>query len=120
MANVGLLTSIESIVGSNDTAALILSWSRSFRRNDLTVEDTQDRLATLDVRKTDLPLVLQKRIVEARRELDAIRWGMCEAGQHAAIGRILAEFEPLLANHKAKSAACFWNTPRMGSRVLHA
>lgn len=97
-----LPASIESIVASNDKAELILSWSRGFRADVLTVEDIQDRLATLDVSGTDLPDAAQKRIVEAQRELDAIRWGMCEAGQRAEIGRIFAELEPLLADHKAK------------------
>ena len=90
-----------TIVGSNDTAELILSWSRSFRADELTVEDIRDRLARLDVSGTGLPKAAQKRIVEAQRELDAILWGMCEAGQRAEIGRIFAELELLLAHHKA-------------------
>ena len=96
------LASIESIVDSNNIAELILSWSRGFRADELTVEDIQDRLSTLEVSGTDLPHAAQKRFAEAQRELDAIRWGMCEAGQRAEIVRILAELERLLGPNKAK------------------
>ena len=95
------VASIELIVGSNDIAELILSWSRGFRADELTVEDIRDRLARLDVSGSGLPKTAQKRIVDAQRELDAILWGMCEAGQRAEIGRIFTELEPLLADHKA-------------------
>ena len=88
-------------MGSNDIAELILSWSRGFRADELTVEDIRDGLARLDVSGTGLPKTAQKRIVDAQRELDAILWGMCEAGQRAEIGRIFTELEPLLADHKA-------------------
>ena len=80
----------------------MLSWSRSFRTDELTVEDVQDHFATLDMSGTELPHTTQKRIVEAQRELDAIRWGMCAAGQRAEIGRIFAELERLLARNEAK------------------
>lgn len=83
-------------------AELILSWSRGFRADELTVEDIQDRFAMLDVSGTDSPHAAQDRIIEAQRELDAIRWGMCEAGQRTEIGRVLAELERLLACNKAK------------------
>jgi hypothetical protein len=81
---------------SNNIAELIVSWSRSFRADELTVEDIQDRFATLDMSGTALPQTAQKRIVEAQRELDAILWGICEAGQRAEIGRVFAELERLL------------------------
>lgn len=87
---------------SNDTEELILSWSRAFRADEFTVEDIQDRFATLDVSGIDLAPAVRKRIVEGQRELDAIRWGMCEAGQRAEIGRIFAELEQLFADHKRK------------------
>lgn len=87
---------------NNNIAELILSWSGGFRTDELTVEDIQDRFAALDMSGTELPHTAQKRIVEAQRELDAIRWGMCAAGQRAEIGRIFAEFERLLARNKAK------------------
>lgn len=89
-------------MGRNDTEELILSWSRGFRADELTVEDIQDRFATLDVSGPDLPQSVQKRIIEAQRELDAIRWGMCEAGQRAEIGRIFAELERFFADRKMK------------------
>ena len=89
-------------MGSNNTEELILSWSRGFRADELTVEDIQDHFATLDVSGIDLAPAVRKRIVEGQRELDAIRWGMCEAGQRAEIGRIFAELEQLLGAHKTK------------------
>jgi hypothetical protein len=101
-ATPGIPASIESIVGSNDTEELILSWYRGFRADELTVEDIQDRFATLDVSGIDLAHAVRKRIGESQRELDAIRWGMCEAGQRAEIGRIFAELERLLARNQAK------------------
>ncbi len=58
----------------NDTAELILSCSRGFSANELTVKDIQENIATLDVSGSDLPHPAQKRIVEVQRELDAIRW----------------------------------------------
>jgi hypothetical protein len=102
MANVRSPASIESIVSSNDTAELILKWSRSFCANELSVEDMQDRIAALNVSETNLPHRAKERVIEAQQELDAIRWGMCEAGQHAEIGRIFAELAPLFAGHQAK------------------
>jgi hypothetical protein len=87
-------------------AELILSWSRSFRANELTVEDIQDRFVTLDMSKTDLPLTAQKRIVEAQRELDSILWGMCEAGQRAEVGRVFAELERIFARNDEVSDTC--------------
>ena len=87
---------------SDNITELILSWSRSFRTDELTVEDIQDRFAALDMSGTELPHTAQKRIVEAQRELDAIRWGTCAAGQRAEIGRIFAELDRLLARKKAK------------------
>jgi hypothetical protein len=101
MVDCGVLASIKLPV-SNYTAELILSWSRGFCANELTVEDIQENIAMLDVSGSDLPHPAQKRIVEVQRELDAIRWGMCEAGQHAEIARVFAELERLLANYKAK------------------
>lgn len=99
-ASMRLLTSIESIMGRNDTEELILRWSRGFRADELTVEDIEDHFATLDVSGADLAYSVRKRIIEAQRELDAIRWGMCKAGQR--VGRIFAELERLLADHKTK------------------
>ena len=87
-------------MGSNDTAELIHSWSRGFRADELTVEDIQERFATLDASGPDLAHAIRKRIGEAQRELDSIRWGMCEAGQRAEIGRVLGELERFLADHK--------------------
>ncbi len=88
--------SIESVVPGKRTAELILSWSRSFRADELSVEDIQEHFATLEVSGTGLPPAAQERIREAQRELDAIRWGLCETGQRAEIQRISAELEPLL------------------------
>jgi hypothetical protein len=90
-------------VPSNHTAELILSWSRGFRAGELTVDDIQDRFVTLDVSGTELPRAWQERITEAQRELDAIRWGICEAGQRGEIERIFAELEILLARPSALS-----------------
>jgi hypothetical protein len=108
MSNVLLPASIESIVRTNHTADLILNWSAGFRADELTVEDIDDRFAALDVSRTDLPDTAQKRIVEAQRELDAIRWGMCEAGQRAEIARVFKDLEQLLVNYKAKRGTCLW------------
>ncbi len=80
----------------NRTVELILSWSRGFRADELSVEDIQERFATLEVSGTDLPPASQERIRAAQQELDAIRWGLCETGQRAEIQRIFAELEPLL------------------------
>lgn len=78
---------------SNNIPELILSWSRSFRSDELTVEAIHDRFATLDLSRADLPHSVHERIVEAQRELDAILWGMCEAGQRAEICRVFGELE---------------------------
>ncbi len=80
----------------SDTAELILSWSRGFHADQLTVEDIQDRFAALEVSESDLSQSAKKRVVAAQSELDAIRWGMCEAGQSAEISRIFFELEQLL------------------------
>ena len=93
--------SIESVVPGNRTAELILSWSRGFQADELSVEDIQDHFATLEVSATDLPPASQERIREAQRELDAIRWGLCETGQRAEIQRIFAELEPWLTGRLA-------------------
>jgi hypothetical protein len=81
---------------------LILGWARGFRADVLTVEDIQERFAALDVSVTDLAQPIRRRVVEVQRELDMIRWGMCEAGQRAEIGRIFAELERGLAGHRVK------------------
>ncbi len=90
--------SIESIVGNNEAEELILSWSRGFRAHELTAEDIQDRFAALDVSTMNAAEPVRRRVIEAQRELDLIRWGMCEAGQRAEIARIFAELERLLAS----------------------
>ena len=78
------------------TPELILGWCHSFRSHGLTVDEIQDCFASLDVSGSDLPHPIQKLIIESQRELDAIRWGMCTAGQHAELERIFTELEPLL------------------------
>jgi hypothetical protein len=82
--------------------SLILGWYRGFRADQLTVEDIQDCFAMLDVSRSELPPAAQEYVVKAQRELEAVRWGLCEAGQRAEVGRIFAELEPLLAPHKPK------------------
>jgi hypothetical protein len=88
---------IESAVKINETEKLILSWSRGFRANELTVEDIQERFATLEVRGQELAPAVGKFIADCKRELDAIVWGMCERGQREEIERMFAEFERLFA-----------------------
>jgi hypothetical protein len=90
-------------MGNADIAELIHSWSRGFRAQELTAEEIQDRFAELDVSTTDAPQPVRSRILEAQRELDAIRWGMCAAGQRAEIGRVFAELEEFLAKRKEVS-----------------
>src|SRR6266511_1951717 len=90
--------SIESTVGNNEVEELILSWSRGFRAHELTAEDIQERFAALDVSTMNAAEPARRRVIEAQRELDLIRWGMCEAGQSAELGRIFAELERLLAS----------------------
>lgn len=87
---------------SNKIAELILSWCHDFRADELSLDDIQDRIATLDVSGADLPETVQKRLLEAQREIDTIRWGMCEAGQRAEVARVLAELERLLGRGPAK------------------
>ncbi len=72
----------------------LLDWSHRFRRGELTAEDIQDRFATIDL--SDLPAELAKPVADAQRELDFIRYGMCETGQCGEITRIFCELEPLL------------------------
>ena len=95
-----MTASIESTVDSNELAELVLSWSRGFRTNILTAEDIHDRFAALDVSTMEAAEPVRQRVIQAQRELDAVRWGMCAAGQQAEIGRILGELERVLANHK--------------------
>jgi hypothetical protein len=89
------------VVG-NEVEKLIRSWARSFRAGALTVEEVQQRFAALDVSGPELAQAVGIRIAEAQRELDAMRWGMCEAGQRAEIGRVFAELERFFALHHAK------------------
>jgi hypothetical protein len=49
-------------VDSNNIAELNLGWSRGFRADELTVGDTQDRFAMLDVSGTDLPHAAQEQM----------------------------------------------------------
>ena len=90
-------------MGNTNIGELIHSWSRGFRAQELTVDDIQDRFAELDVSATDVPQPVRRRVMEVQRELDAIRWGMCAAGQRAEIGRIFAELEHFLAERKEDS-----------------
>ena len=92
--------SIESTVSINELEELILRWSRGFHADELTVEEVQDRFASLDVNTTARAEPLRQRIIQAQRELDAIRWGMCAAGQRAEVGRIFSELERFLADSK--------------------
>ena len=92
--------SIEATVGENELEELVRSWSRGFRMDELAVEDIQDRFAALDVSTTGAAEPVRRRVMQAQRELDAIRWGMCEAGQRAEIGRIFAELERVFANYR--------------------
>jgi hypothetical protein len=96
-----LLLSIECVVDNGRTAELILSWSRGFQADELSVEDIQEHFARLEVSGTDLPPASQERR-EAQRELDAIRWGLCETGQRAEIQRVFAELEPWLTGRLAR------------------
>ena len=88
--------SIEPTVGNRAIEELILSWSRGFRAHELTVEEIQERFAALDVSAFETTEPFRRRIMEAKRELDLMRWGMCEAGQQAEIARVFAEFEQFL------------------------
>ena len=83
---------------NNAIKELFLSWSRSFRAHQLTVEEIHDRFANLDVSAMHTTEPVRRRVMEAQRELDLMRWGMCEAGQQAEIGRIFAELERFLAD----------------------
>jgi hypothetical protein len=95
--NRALRRRIELPVDANDLQSLIFSWCTDFRENELTVEDIQERFAALDVSGAALAPAIRKRIVESKRELDGIRWGMCERGQRAEIERIFAELQRLFA-----------------------
>ncbi len=81
---------------------LILDWSRSFRCNEMTVDEIQDCFASLDVSASDVRDDVRKLIVESQLELDSIRYGMCTAGQRNEITRIFADIERLLARTSAK------------------
>lgn len=100
--SVRLRAGIKSSVVGNEVEKLIRSWARSFRAGALTVEEVQQRFAALDVSGPELAQAVGIRIAEAQRELDAMRWGMCEAGQRAEIGRVFAELERFFALHHAK------------------
>jgi hypothetical protein len=89
------------VVG-NEVEKLIRSWARSFRAGALTVEEVQQHFAALDVSGPGLAQAVRIRIAEAQRELDTMRWGMCEVGQRAEIGRVFAELERFFALHPAK------------------
>ena len=97
-----LRAGIKSSVVGNEVEESIRSWARSFRAGALTVEEVQQRFATLDVSGSELAQAVGIRIAEAQRELDAMRLGMCEAGQRAEIGRVFAELERFFALHHAK------------------
>ncbi len=96
------LAIVKTVVDSNNMAESLLAWSRSFRCNELTVEEIQDRFASLNVSGSDLPADLRKLLLESQMELDSIRWGMCTAGQRGEIARIFTEIEALIAHNRPR------------------
>ncbi len=95
-------TGIKSSVVGSDVEKLIGSWARSFRAGALTVEEVQQRFAALDVNGPELAQDVRLRIAEAQQELDVMRWGVCEVGQRAEIGRVFSELERFFDLHHAK------------------
>lgn len=89
---------IQLPVETSNTVEQILTWAGGFRSGELTVEDVQERFATLDITGENFALPFRKRVTEAKRELDAIRFGMCESGQRAEIARIFVDLERIVAD----------------------
>ena len=84
-------------VDIDETERLIRSWAQGFRVNELTADDIHERFATLEPSEVCTTPEAAKLIADCKRELDAIRWSMCEAGQRGEIERIFVEFEQLFA-----------------------
>lgn len=83
----------------------IRSWADRFRRGELTVEDVQERFATIsETELQNLAADLRAGVIQARQELDAIRYGMCEAGQRGELERIFRELERLAGSERFHGA----------------
>jgi hypothetical protein len=81
-----------------DLQLRIRDWSRRFAGREMTVEDVQEAFASLrDEEIERLAPELRSALNQARQELDAIRFGMCEAGQAGEVSRIFQELDSVLA-----------------------
>ena len=83
---------------SSSIARTILQWAQDFRDGELGVEEIQEAFAAIsDLQVAGLAPVLSRKLLAARRELDAIRFGMCERGQRAEINRIFLELQEAIS-----------------------
>ncbi len=82
----------------------VQSWTEAFRTGELTVDEIHERFAAFNVTGCELSRTVANAIAVAQRELDAIRFGMCEAGQRGEIARILADLEQRVSADKRQVA----------------
>jgi hypothetical protein len=84
-------------VAVQDVRDKLADWSLRFRTGEMTVDDVQEAFAALtELEISDLPGDICVALAEARQELDAIRFGMCESGQTGEISRIFGRLDSLL------------------------
>ena len=78
-------------------ARTILQWAQDFRAGEMGVEEIQEAFAAIRERQAaGSGPALRRKLSTVRRELDAIRFGMCERGQRAEINRIFLELEEVI------------------------
>lgn len=89
---------------SGTMQASIHLWAQQFRGGELSVEEVQERFAAIaDQDVASLRSELRRWLQRSRQELDAIRYGMCEAGQRGEIERIFRELEALMEHSETSS-----------------
>jgi hypothetical protein len=84
-------------VADSTVCEKLCDWSRRFHAGEMTVDDVQESFAALSNEDVSaLPAPLGAAVAGARQELDAIRYGMCQAGQAGEISRIFNDLESLM------------------------
>ena len=82
---------------AHSIARMILQWAQDFRAGEMGIEEIQEAFAEIsDPQAAGSAPALRGKLSTVRRELDAIRFGMCERGQEAEINRVFLELEEII------------------------
>jgi hypothetical protein len=74
-----------------------LQWAQDFRDGEMGIEEIQEAFAEISApQAVGSTPALREKLLTVRRELDAIRFGMCERGQEAEINRVFLELEEVI------------------------